>query len=291
VLPDENEMNRSPIGECRLVEPLLSTVAFRDLSLARSISLADEIGYQGIEIWEKHLHDGDSAYWRDVANTLKDRNMHAPVVAPFLAFTRGPERLKETWNVARHVLAVAAQLGSSRFRIFTDVGNDGMSSASASAECWSVATREIGRLCRENPKMIFVLEVHPFTLADTPDSTTRLLDEISASNFRINFQFVPAFVAPDWETTLRRFLPQIAHMHWHQLRSDGLPCYLADNGLIDFARVATLLADSGYAGTISIEYCWMGVQLTKILRDREFLMRIPEFGWSLARERGRPSPA
>ena len=260
-----------------LVPPLLSTVAFRDADLFAAIWSAHALGYQGIELWENHLKACRPEVWDAVDSTLREKNMTLPVVAPFLSFTRGPERLSQTWKAAEHALRVAERFGCSRFRVFTDVGRDGLGSAQASETQWNTAAVEIARLCRKNPGLLFVVEVHPCTLTDTPESALRLLELVAEQNFRLNFQFIPSFLTEGWEAALRQFLPYTAHMHWQQVQSDGRMGYLSECGLIDFPKVGRFLAAANYQGTVSVEYCWPGVDAGSMRADRELLERIPEF--------------
>jgi sugar phosphate isomerase/epimerase len=260
-----------------LAHPLISTVAFRDADLFDATRSAHALGYQGIELWQKHLTTCKPELWEAVESVLRQKKMMLPVVAPFLSFTRGPERLAQTWKDADHALRVAERFGSRTFRVFTDVGRDGLGSAQASESQWMTVTGEIARLCQRNPEILFVAELHPNTLTDTPESTLRLLEGVAEENFRLNFQFIPSFLTEGWEAALRQFLPYTAHMHWQQVQSDGRMGYLSECGLIDFPKVAHFLAKAKYQGTISVEYCWPDTAAGPMREDRDLLKRIPEF--------------
>lgn len=254
---------------------LISTVAFRNHSLAEAIAVSHELGYSHLEIWQRHLYETPASAWPDIVRELSDRGMSAPVVAPFLSFTQGAERLKDTREAARRALEIADMLGSSRIRTFTDVGPDGVGSDVASEEQWRTASDEIAGLCRAHPRMLFVVETHPHTLADGVESTARLLKEVGQPNFKLNFQPITPFLDAGLFAVMDRFYPEIAHMHWHQMREDGGSGYLSEPGRVDFAALAAYVKRRGYQGTITIEYCWSGADIGKIRKDVDFLRGLP----------------
>jgi|GEM_PF-3066374 len=254
---------------------LISTVAFRNLSLAEAIAVSHDLGYSRLEIWQRHLYETPASAWPEIVRELASRGMSAPVVAPFLSFTQGAERLEETRGAARRALEIAEMLGSSRMRTFTDVGPHGVGSADASEEQWRTASDEIAGLCRSHPRMLFVVETHPHTLADGIESTARLLWEVGQPNFKLNFQPIIPFLDAGLFDVLDRFYPDIAHMHWHQMDANGGSGYLSEPGRLDFTALAKYVEQRGYRGTITIEYCWPDADIGKIRRDVEFLRTLP----------------
>jgi sugar phosphate isomerase/epimerase len=256
---------------------VLSTVAFRNHSLAEAIALAGELGYERLEIWQRHLFETPDEAWPDLIQQLEARGMTVPVVAPFLSYTRGADRLEQTHRDAARALELAARLGSTRFRLFTDVGPDGVASADATEEQWETAVREISVLCRNNPRLLFVTETHPHTLADGIAPIERLLREVGQPNFKLNFQPITPFLEAGLLGVVDRFFPQIAHMHWHQVPVGGGFDYLHAAGQVDFSALAAWLQDRGYAGTVTIEYCWPHAELEKIRQDVGILQSLPKF--------------
>ncbi len=246
-------------------------MAFREHLLPEVFDLTQDLGYTQLEIWERHLFETPSTDWPHIVQDLAVRGLSAPVVSPFLSFTRGAERLLKSQQAAAKAIEIAALLGSSRFRVFTDVGPDGLSSAAAAPEDWRVAVAEISRLCRQNPQLLFVLETHPWTLADTVASTERLLHEVAQPNFKINFQPIQTFLDDGLDDVLERLWPAIAHMHWHQMKPDGGLGYLHEPGQVDFEKLAAFLMGHDYEGTISIEYCWPDANLDMMRTDTRFL--------------------
>jgi len=250
---------------------ILSTVAFRNHSLPEVLNLVSELGYSQVEIWERHLFDTPSTDWPQILESLTARGLSAPVVSPFLSFTRGAERLQQSQQAAAKAIEIAGLLGSTRFRVFTDVGTDGLSSAAATADDWHVAVAEISRLCRQNPQLLFLVETHPWTLADTVASTERLLNEVAEPNLKIIFQPIQIFLNDGLYDVLERLWPAIAHMHWHQMPQDGGFGYLHEPGQVDFTALASFLLSRRYDGTVTIEYCWRDTQIEKMRLDRNFL--------------------
>jgi 3-dehydroshikimate dehydratase len=255
----------------------LSTVAFRNHSLAEAIALAGDMGYERLEIWQRHLFETPEEAWPGLVRELETRGMTVPVVAPFLSFTRGEERLEQTRRDAARSLELAARLGSTRFRLFTDVGPDGVASADATEAQWETAVREISMLCRDHPRLLFVTETHPHTLADGIAPIERLLREVDQPNFKLNFQPIAPFLEAGLLGVADRFFPHIAHMHWHQVPVGGGFDYLQAAGQVDFPTLALWLKERGYAGTVTIEYCWSNADLEKIRQDVGFLHSLPTF--------------
>lgn len=254
---------------------ILSTVAFRSHSLAEAIALADELGYGAVEVWQRHLFETPESEWPAIVRDLAARGMGAPVVAPFLSYTRGPERLEQTRRDAARSVEIAHRLGSGRFRLFTDVGPDGVGSAEATEEQWEAAVREIGMLCRSNPDLIFVTETHPHTLADAVAPIERLMRSVGAPNLMLNFQGIEPFLDEGLLKVAGHFFPKIAHLHWHQMKADGSCTYLAEPGRVDFPAWVAFLNERGYRGTVTIEYCWPGADLEKMRRDVDYLHNLP----------------
>jgi len=253
---------------------ILSTVALRNHSLRDAIDAAAVLGFDQLEIWERHLFETPTDEWTGIKMLLAEKQMAAPVVSPFLSFTRGPERLAASLEAAHRAAAIADQLGSTRFRIFTDVGPDGLSSADATAADWQVATHEIAALCHRYPQFLFAVETHPHTLADTVESIDRLLHEVAASNFKIIFQPISIFMETGLLAVAEKFWSSIAHMHWHQLTAENQSTFIHQPGRVDFPALTRFMREKHYAGTVTAEYCWRDVDLEQIRTDRAFLKEL-----------------
>ncbi len=246
-------------------------MAFRNHTLSEVLKLVSNLGYTNLEVWERHLFETPSSDWPRIVELLAEGGVSAPVVSPFLSFTRGSARLQQTQQAAAKAIEIAGLLGSTRFRVFTDVGKDGVSSEAATPDHWRVTISEITRLCRQNPQLLFVVETHPWTLADTVASTERLLNEVAEPNFKIIFQPIQTFLDDDLYEVIEKLWPAIAHMHWHQMKTAGGFGYLHEPGQVDFEELAAFLMGHDYEGTITIEYCWPDANIDKMRTDTRFL--------------------
>jgi sugar phosphate isomerase/epimerase len=228
------------------------SIVYRGQSLLDVIPRLAALGFAGIEAWGPHL-DALDDHGLDALRALADQlGITIPIVSPYLFLTRDdPALLARSFATAERSIHQARRLGASRIRTCCDAGPAGVGSARADAGHWHRAVDALRRITAMAPDLLFTVETHNDTLADTAISTRHLLDLVAAPNLRVLFQPGAGDVLGDY-SALR---PDIVHVHLHQIDSHGRHAYLDDLPDMLSPFLARLSAD-GYADTISIEYCW-----------------------------------
>lgn len=243
------------------------SIAFRQERIEDIIPRLAEAGYDGIEVWGGHL-DGKSDAELDAIRDLATRHGIAlPVLAPYFWLTRDlPELVARSLATAERFTAYARRLGASRIRTFVDAGNDGIGSAVATPEHWARAVGCLKTITALAPDLLFVVETHADTLADTPESMERLMREVGAANLVVNYQTGAFDPLPGY----RRLKPAVRHFHLMGAYGSPAGGYLEETGAALLPLLAELRAD-GYAGTMSVEYCWGGVAWPRAQAARAWL--------------------
>lgn len=234
------------------MRPLLCacSIAWRGQPIASLLPRVAAWGFDGVEAWGPHLDQLDDAGLDALRVEAGRLGLAIPVVSPYLFLTRDlPGLLEQSFATAERSVRQARRLGASRIRTFCDAGPEGVGSARASATEWRRAVDALRRITALAPDLLFTVETHPDTLADTAVSTRRLLADVAADNLKILFQ--PG--AGDAVADFQALRADVCHIHLHQVRAQGGHGYLDDQPdmLTPFLRQL-----HGYDGTISIEYCW-----------------------------------
>lgn len=227
------------------------SIAFRREGIAAALPHLAQWGFDGVEAWGPHLDQLDDAGLDTLRQQAADLGLTIPVVSPYLFLTRDdPELIAQSLATAERSVHQARRLGASRIRTFVDAGPLGIGSTQADAGHWARAVGNLRRITATAPELLFVVETHRNTLADTADSALRLLREVDAANLRILFQPTRAACLDDWQA-LRQ---HVHHVHLQQQHPDGHG-HLDDEPDTLSPLLARMVAD-GYDGPMSIEYCW-----------------------------------
>lgn len=243
------------------------SIAFRDEPITAIIPRLADLGYDGVEVWAQHLAGMDDDALAGLRRLAGDHGLRIEVIAPYFWLTRDlPDLIRQSHETAARCASQARQLGAGRIRTFVDAGNDGIGSAEASTEHWHRAVDNLRRIVAAAPDLLFVIETHAHTLADTPTSTKRLLDLVDQPNLLVNYQ--PGHGDPLPGYHLLR--PWIRHLHLQNPHGAGGSGYL-DEGLSPLKPLLRQLLDDGYDGTLSVEYCWKGVTWDHVARARAWL--------------------
>lgn len=249
------------------------SIAVRNKPIAEALELIHAAGYGGIEILYSHIQECSKEELRQLAAHCASLGLKVPVISPYFSFTRGEKALCESLETAERVLEAASIFGTGKIRTFIDIGGDGLPSARAEESHWRSAREGLRKLCALAPGIEFVVETHESTLADTLPTVKRLLEEVATPNLRINFQANRDFLARGYLHCLSELYPWVSHQHWQQIRPDGTADYLEEEGLISFADVQRFLAEKNYSGTASVEYCWFGIEESRLRSGLDFLTR------------------
>lgn len=190
----------------------LCTISFRHqlLSLEEIARWAVPRGFSGIELWGVHAAGLDCA-----PGLLRSHGLKVPMLSDYLPLHGDRHAMfDKTINLCR----LARHWGAGKLRTFA--GNKGSHEVTAAERRdW---TRRLHELCEvaDGHGVKLLVETHPQTLADSHDSTRRLIEEVNHHALRLNFDVLHLWEAGDDPVeSLREFAPLIAHMHLKNVRS------------------------------------------------------------------------
>lgn len=249
----------------------LCSLAFRNDPIELLIPRIAQIGYDAVEIVGGHI-DGKSAADLRALRCLAERhNLQITALSPNFAFTQTAQAYADSLERARRFIGYAHQLGCSRIRTFTDCGPGGINSRTATADHWACAVRGLRELTALDRGIDFLLETHPFTVADTLDSIRRLLHEVSAANLKVLYQpSNPSFCSMGIIQAWRQLAPYTTHMHLSNVNSRDHEGYI-EKGELDLAGFVRTIQSDGYSGSVSVEYCWGDVPWERVESAFQFI--------------------
>ncbi|MFA4945413.1 MAG: sugar phosphate isomerase/epimerase [Lentisphaeria bacterium] len=244
------------------------SIAFRGEPLEAIIPKLAAIGYDGIEVWGNHLGGRSDADVLALRKLATENRLDIEVLSPYFWLTRDlPELEAQSLATAARFVHLATLLGAPKIRTFVDAGPDGIGSAAATPAHWNRAVGHLKTITAMAPGILFAMETHAHTLADTPASTLRLLDRVGAPNLKVLYQPEASHTIENY----RRLRPHVVHLHLQNTGANGGPGYL-EEGLVDFPGLFRELAADGYAASLSVEYCWPGVTWTRAQSAYAYLM-------------------
>lgn len=203
-----------------MIWPGLVSITFRALSPGEIVALVRQAGLRGIE-WggDIHVPHGNLARAREVRTLTQEAGL---TVAAYGSYYRAAQSEAAGLPFAR-VLESAVELGAPIIRVWA--GTVGSASASPAARAQVAADLHRIATLAAGARVGVSLEFHNGTLADTAESTARLLAEVSQPNLSTYWQ-PPLERDPEaCVSDLRRLLPRLTHLHVYQWRtlSERLP--------------------------------------------------------------------
>lgn len=207
-------------------------------------------GYDGVEIWEPHVHGLTEAALDDVRRQLADCRLEAAMLSPYFDFTSSEASAALSLAEAHQVLAVARRIGARGVRCFTGK----TASRDASPEQWVRVARCLRELADASVAdgIVWVLEIHSWNLMDTLEGAQRLLRDTDRSNVGVIYH--PGNLTPDYVGAIDVLGAGIKHVHAHN-RRDGKACGL-EEGELDYRQIIARLRQRGYTGYLAVE--WFG---------------------------------
>jgi len=191
-----------------MIWPGLVSITFRALSPAEIVALVRQAGLRGIE-WggDIHVPHGDLARAREVRKLTQEAGL---TVAAYGSYYRAAQSEAAGLPFAR-VLESAVELGAPLVRVWAGAAGSAAASPAVRAEV-AADLHRVAALAAD-ARVGVALEFHNGTLADTADSTARLLAEVDQPNLSTYWQPQlerdPAACVSD----LRRLLPRLTHLH------------------------------------------------------------------------------
>jgi len=244
------------------------SIAFRNDPIETIVPRLAKLGYDAVEIWANHLQGYDTAQLAILRSQADEAGIGIEVVSPYLWLTQTEELLIESMDIARRTVEQARQLGCRKIRTFTDSGPTGIGSAVATPAQRATAVQALKEITAMAPDLRFVVETHPLTLADLPESTLKLLDEVGAPNLRVLYQPSPGSLFEAYDL----LKPHIEHMHLQNVTETGKMVWL-EEGVMDLCGFLKQVRRDGYSDSISVEYCWGGVKWERAETAREFVAK------------------
>jgi sugar phosphate isomerase/epimerase len=228
----------------RMIRPGLVSITFRALSPAEIVALVRSAGLRGIE-WggDIHVPHGDLASAREVRKRTQDAGL---TVAAYGSYYRAAQSEPAGLPFAR-VLESAVELGAPIIRVWAGAAGSAAASPAGRAEV-AADLRRVAALAAV-ARVGVSLEFHNGTLADTADSTARLLTEVGHANLSTYWQPQLGRDTAASAADLRRLLPRLSHLHvFHWLTlSDRRPLAEGAAPWREYFDVAATAAGERYA--------------------------------------------
>jgi sugar phosphate isomerase/epimerase len=211
-------------------------------------ALAASYGIRQLEICQMHLASTEPAYLdavRDAASRAGCAVVNVPIDVGNIAQAGSSRRAEDLAAIERWIDA-AHFLGSPAVRVNAGHAVDGDDAAAAlgrSAEGF----RRLATYCAERG-MTLLMENH-WGLTISPANIMTLYEAVNAPNFKLCPDF-GNFPPESREDGLRLMLPHAAMVHAKVLDLDADGRHSA----FDLQRCLDMVRESGYAGTLSIEF-------------------------------------
>ncbi len=253
-----SDMAASQGSDIRII---LCTIAYRDRLLDHVLDVAEDLGFDGVEIWgrEPHISEQfDENRVKAVQRMIHQRGLMVPILGSYLRFGCTKPRYEDNVEVD-DTLHTAHCLGTELVRVWaSDVPSE-----QASKAVWETTTRECQQACDQASKLgiTLAMEMHSGTLADSATAARRLAESVKRDNLRLNYQIVPDIELQTPLEQLQLVMPYVVHMHaqnYAHLTSvkEARRVPLAD-GAIDYQPLVKQLRESGYTGCIAVEFSWV----------------------------------
>lgn len=250
----------------------LCSIAFRSEPIESLIPKIAEIGFDAVEVFGDHIEGRGDPELASIRELAAEHEVQILAMSPYLALTRGAAEYAESVERVKRFLHYGQVLGCRNIRTFTDVGPRGINSRSVTPALWEQGIRGLRQITALDRTFQFLLETHPFTLADTLDSTQRILGEVGAANLKVLYQpstraFAQAGMIECWRALKR----DVVHLHLQNVQqgADGW----VEEGELDLAGFLQALRAEGYAGSVSVEYCWNNIPWERVKSAYDFVAR------------------
>ena len=238
----------------------LCTISHREKLLEYALEVAKELGFDAVELWgrEPHISEKfDENRVQAARRMIEDRGLQLCCLGSYVVFgpvkTRAEELadLDDTLYTARCLRAPIVRVWASD-----------IASATANKKQWDRTAGEIQDACDLAARLNLVLavEMHDDTLADTADSSLRLLEQVDRPNFQLTFEVAHRPTEEKPEQRLARVLPHVVHIHLRNYASlageDGerVRWVAISEGVVDYLALIETLAEHHYKGCYALEF-------------------------------------
>ncbi|RYZ03053.1 MAG: sugar phosphate isomerase/epimerase [Myxococcales bacterium] len=188
----------------------ICTISFRHhlISIEQVARWAQAHRFQGIELWGAHARNlaADQEYG---AEWLRGYGLAVVMLSDYLPLEAPPDEL---WGKLEQLSNLARRWGTRKLRTFA--GRLGSAETSAADRAGIVARLRGACQRLSDCGQLLLVETHPSTLADTAESTLRLLAEVDHAALRINFDVLHVWEGGDEPSrALSQLRPHVSHLH------------------------------------------------------------------------------
>ncbi len=236
-----------PIKRC------FCSIAFRQEAIEDIIPLIADAGFDGIEIFGGHIDGKSDAALRSLKKLAEQQQLDIEVLSPYFWLTNSQALHDESLERAQRFAHYADLLGCPKIRTFTDAGPTGVGSDVASNADWQTAVSALQQICDYAPHLLFCVELHQKTLADSIPSAQQLLQRVKRDNLKLIYH------TPGWNLIgdFDLVQDQVRHIHLHNTGNETMPGFL-DIGDCDLPGFLKHISERGYQDSLSVEYCFSG---------------------------------
>ena len=232
------------------------SIAFRNETIEEILPKVAAIGYEGIEIWGGHVEGKTDDELAQLKALAEQHQISIEVLSPYMWLTNSPELLAETKQRCQLFVDYCRKLNCPKIRTFTDAGPTGIGSDVATQEHWDTAVSALQEICDYGPEILFVVERHQKTLADTLPSAQKLLELVHKDNLKILYHL------PNTENDVIAEFDQafadVRHIHCQNTGDGDTHQGFVEVGTADLPGFFKHMHDKGYEHSISVEYCFKG---------------------------------
>lgn len=233
------------------------TFSCPQLTLDEVLALAKRVGYDGVEprLVSKHKHgievDIDAAKRNEIKSKFEDSGIAASCVATSCRFA-DPANTKQMAEMALRAIDLAADIGSSRIRVFGGKLGDGLSREDAvnvvAESLLSIADRASAR------GVSVCMETHDAWC--NPKDVAAVMNKVNHPEIAVNWDILHPVRTENAtvEESFEILKPWIRHIHTHDSSKETGKLAPIGEGFVDHRLGIKLLQSISYNGFLSGEW-------------------------------------
>ncbi len=261
----------------------LCTIAFREMLLEDVLCVAQRCGVDGVELWGREPHICEHFNRERVeaeARLIASRGLEVSMFGSYVRLGVPREHGRGRLSAAESAVRTAQCLGAPLVRVWAG----DCPSAQATAKLWKACLADLKRMAEIAARhgVALAIEMHDNTLADTGETTRRLIEDCGAENVFANYQ--PSF-APEADDPLERLeavVDKVANVHAQNMDErvvDGVARMVRvpiAEGRVNYEAVVERLKSAGFNGYVEVEFVAPGAlpKEEMAVRDVDFLRSI-----------------
>ena len=248
----------------------LCTIAFKELPVEQVLDLAREHGLDGVEIWGKEPHMGET-YDADRVAKLKDAVAERGLdISAFGSYVK-PE-MDDFDALSQAALDIAVGLGADVMRIWSGGG----ASAHVTPEAYALAVERLKDLCLRaaDVGVTLAFEFHDNSICDNARGIVRLIEDVGSPVLKTYYQPSRREGADDPYEAAEIVGPYVVNVHAQNYVIGGQPRVTTADGDVDYRRVVPILQEHGFDGYLEIEFVDDDDKMAALAADAAFLREL-----------------